>query len=324
MANALVSFLDITKRSGSDPAIGLLEETTTYAPELRSIMGRPISGTVYRATNRTLPTVAFRSANNGSDTVKSTYSQNLSECFIIDAQVQADKAVIDAEAKSGLNQSVGDLMFDEAQGVLMATGITIGAQFYYGTSADKNGFGGIQSLTNKLNTAIGAGAAPAVIGAGGVAANVQTSAYLIWENIKGVHFVWGNNAGLMMGDWRVQQVLGANSKPMTAYVNNMQGWIGLACNHSKSVARIANIDASHGLTDKLGAQLLQYIPLQIQEAGGLKWCMNQQALFTLQNSRSAATLNAATPLVYAPEPKDLCGIPIMKTNSITNTEAVVS
>ena len=87
MPNALVSLLDITKRRGSDPAIGLIEETTTIAPELTTVMGRPISGTAYRATTRTLPTVAFRSANDGSDTVKSTYAQTLSECFILDAQI---------------------------------------------------------------------------------------------------------------------------------------------------------------------------------------------------------------------------------------------
>lgn len=324
MANQLVTLLDITKRTGSDQAIGLLEETTTFAPELRTIMGRPISGTTYKSTARTLPTVAFRKANDGSSTVKSTYSQAMSQCYIIDAQIQADKAVVEAEAKSGINQSVGDLLFDEAQGVLVATGITIGAQFYYGTSLDANGFGGILSLTNTLSTAIGAGAPAPVISAGGSSANVQTSAYLIWENIKGLHFVWGNNMGLTTGEFRVQQVLGNNGLPMTGFVNNLQGWIGLAVNHTKSVARIANIDATHGLTDKLGAQLLQYIPLQILETGGLRWCMNQQALFTLQNSRSAATLNDSNELKYAAEPTTLAGIPIMKTNSITNTEAVVS
>lgn len=324
MANALISLLDITKRSGSDPAIGLLEETTTFAPELATIMGRPISGITYKATHRTLPTVSFRTANNGSDTIKSNYTQTLSQCFVIDAQIQADKANVDAEAHSGINTSVGDVLFDESQGVLVATGITIGAQFYYGTAADPNGFAGILSLTNALNTSTAATSTGPVIGAGGSSANVQTSAYLIWQNIKGVHFIWGNNAGLNMGEFRIQQVSGSNGKPLTGYVNNLQGWIGLAVNHNKSVARIANIDATHALTDKLGAQLLQYVPLAIQNAGGLMWCMNQQALFSLQNSRSAATLNVSDPLRYAPEPTDLAGIPIMKTNSITNTEAVVS
>lgn len=323
MANALVSLLDITKRAGSDPAIGLLEETTTYAPELMEIMGRPISGTAYKATSRTLPTVAFRSANDGSDTVKSTYAQLLSECFILDAQIQADKAVVDAEAKSGINASVGDLLFDEAQGILQAATITLGTQFYYGVTADAKGFAGLRSLTTALNTGAGA----PVISAGGTTASVQTSAYLVWNNIKGVHFVWGNNAGLNLGEWRVQQVLGNNSKPMTGYVNNLQGWIGLAVNHTKSIGRIANCEdvAAKRLTDAIGAKLMQYVPMQIQNSGGLRWYMNQQAAYQLQFSRSAGTaITSESPLQFAPLPRELCGIPITITNSIVNTEAVVT
>lgn len=324
MANALISLLDITKRSGSDPAIGLLEETTTFAPELQVLSGRAISGTVYKATSRTLPTVAFRKANDGSDTVKGGYSQKLAETFIIDGQIQADKAVVDAEAASGQNQSVGDVLFDEAQGVLAACGITIGAQLYYGTSSDALGFAGLLSLTNALNTGTGPTNPAPVISAGGSSANVQTSAYLVMNHIKGCHFVWGNNQGLMMGDYRLQQVNGANSKPMTAYVNNIQAWIGLAVNHSKSIGRIANIDATHPLTDKLVAQLLQYIPLQLQAMGGWRLFINQQTAFGLQNSRSASTLNDSQPLVYAGAPTSSNGIPITVTNSISNTEAVVS
>lgn len=324
MPNALVSLLDVTKRSGSDPAIGLLEETTTYAPELITLGGRPISGTSYRATSRTLPTVAFRSANDGSDTIKSTYTQTLSECFIIDGQIQADKAVIDAEARGGINQSVGDLLFDEAQAVLQAATITIGTQFYYGTNADAKGFAGLRSLMTALNvTSTGA----PVISAGSSASNATTSAYLVWNHPKGVHFVWGNNAGFEMGEYRTQQVLGANSKPMTAYVNNLQAWIGLAVNHTKSIGRIANCEdaTSKRLTDAMGAKLMQYMPMSIVNSGGLRWFMNQQAAYQLQVSRSAGTaITGSAPLQFAPTPLELCGIPITITNSITNTEAVVS
>jgi len=322
MANALISLLDISKRTGSDPAIGLIEETTTYAPELNDIMGRPISGTVYKSTSRTLPTVSFRAANDGADTVKSVYTQALSECFILDAPLQADKAVVDAEAKSGINQSVGDIMFDEAQAITAASLITIGTQFYYGVTADAKGFAGIRSLTAALNTAAGA----PVISAGGTSANVQTSAYLVWNDVKGVHFVWGNNSGFSLGEWRVQQVLGNNSKPMMAYVNNLQGWIGLAVNHTKSVARIANCEdaTSKRLTDAIGAKLLQHLPVSMLASGGLRWYMNPQAAYQLQLSRSAGTaVTGSAPLLFAPTPVELGGIPITITNSITNTEAVV-
>ncbi len=337
MANALITLLDLTKRTGSDQAVGLLEETVTYAPELDKLAGRAISGTTYKTTSRTLPTVAFRKANDGSDTIKSAYKQKLGECFIIDAQVQMDKAVADAEAASnapaGQNWSVGSILMDEASGVLMGTYLTVGTQFYYGLNADPNGFSGIQALTAALNTTAGS---PVVISATGSSANVQTSAYLVWESVKGVHWVFGNNQGItMLPDWRIQQVSGANSKPLTAYVNNLQGWIGLAINHPLSVARIANIDATHPLTDKLAAQLLSYIPLQMRGSqvagnsapnwgGSLKWFMNPQAAYTLQSSRSAATLNASEPLRFAEMPTQLGGLPIVLTNSIVNTEAVVA
>ena len=134
MANALLTLADLTKRRHSDLAIGLIEETTTIAPELDVIGGTPISGITYMATSRTVPTVAFRNANDGSDAVKSAYDQKLAQCFIIDAQLQVDKAVVDSEAKSGINQSVNDLLMSEAQGALRGAGIAIGAQFYYGTN----------------------------------------------------------------------------------------------------------------------------------------------------------------------------------------------
>jgi len=348
MANALVSLLDISKRKANDQTVGLLEDTITFAPELSTIMGRPIVGTQYKTCHRTLPTVAFRKANDGSDTVKGTYRQDLKECFIIDAQMQADKAVVDAEGGgNGPESSVGDLLVDEAQGVVMATYIAVGAQLYYGTAKDANGFVGIGALTASLNAA--KNSTPVCVGAGGASATVQTSAYLIWENIRGAHFIFGNNSGLtMLPEWRVQQVLGANSKPLTAYVNNLQGWMGWAVNHPLSVARICNIQATATiakLSDVLVAQMLSYLPLQMRTevisnantggpnkwGPGLKLLMNPAAGYSLQSTRTpimtAATGTAIThaqPLNFPTMPSESNGIPIIYTDSITNTEDHVS
>lgn len=346
MANQLVTMLDLAKRTGSNQAVGLLEETVTFSPELNVLSGRPITGTMYKTTSRTLPTVAFRKANDGSDTVKSTYTQKIRECFIIDAQMQADKAVVDAEGGgTGPQSSVGNLLIDEAQGVIMATYITCGSQFYYGTSNDANGFIGLASLTASLNAAKNTN--PVVVGAGGTTAAVQTSAYLVWENIKGVHWIFGNNNTVtMLPEWRIQQVLGNNSKPMTAYVNNLQGWLGLSVNHPLSVARIANINLgtdSKPLTDALVAQALSYLPLQMRGevianannggpnkwGGGLKLFMNPQAAYSLQQSRSPVSSGTGTaitsdqPLKFADLPTSSNGVPIVLTDSIINTEAKV-
>jgi len=347
MANALLSLLDITKRKGNDQEVGLLEDTITYAPELSAIMGRPISGTQYKTLHRSLPTVAFRQANNGSSTVKGKYRQSLHECSIIDAQLQADKAVVDAAAKElGPEADIGDPLFDEAQGSVMGVYITVGTQLYYGTTGgDTNGFQGIGAVTPNLNAA--KNQQPAVVGAGGTTANIQSSVYLVWENLRGSHFIFGNDSGLtMLPEWRIQQVLGQNSLPLTAYVNNLQGWIGFAINHPLSVARIANInltDAGAGLTDKLVALLLSYLPLQMRSevtanlnvggpnkfGPGLKLLMNPQVAYSLQASRSAVVgasggITAADPLVFSRVPTESNGVPIVITDSILSTEAVLT
>lgn len=342
MANQLVSLLDISKRKGNDQAVGLLEDTLTYAPELSAIMGRAVVGTQYKTCHRGLPTVGFRQPNNGSDTVKGTYRQELRECALIDAQMQSDTAVVKSEgAGSGPEGSVGDVLVDEAQGVIMATYITIGSQVYYGTAADANGFIGLNTLMPNLNAAKNNN--PAVVGAGGTTASVQSSVYLIWENIKGTHFIFGNNEGLaMLPEWRIQQVNGANGKPLTAYVNNLQGWIGFSVNHPNSVGRIANINKgtdTKPLTDDLVAQLLSVIPLQMRAeilsnlntggpnkwGPGLKLLMNPIVAYGLQASRTKVTgvreEDAAAPQPSLPTQSN--GIPIVLTDSITNTEAVL-
>lgn len=344
MANALVNLLDVAKRKGNDQTVGLLEDTLTYAPELGAIMGRPIVGTQYKTLHRALPTVAFRKANDGSDTVKGAYRQELKETAIIDAQVQLDKAVADAEVvNAGPEGSLSDLKFDEAQGVIMGAYITVGAQMYYGVNNDANGFAGIASITASINAAKNAN--PVVVSATGSTASIQSSAYLIWENIKGAHFIFGNSTGLNMDEeWRVQQVLGNNGKPMTAYVNNLQGWIGFAVNHPLSVARICNINKgtdSKPLTDAYVAQALSLLPLQMRAeynanmngAGpskfgpGLKLLMNGITAWGLQASRTATTDKAGSTdgaQTYPKLPSESNGIPIIITDSIVNTESVLT
>lgn len=319
MANQLISLLDLTKRTGSDQAVGIVEETITVAPELNTLMGRPIAGRTYFVTSRTLPTVGFRQANQGSNTVKSTYTQKAQQCYIIDGQVQMDKAIADVDAKTNLDANggpvgLGNILGDEANAVTAAAFISVGAQFYYGTGTggDANGFGGLQAFYDTGNMEVSAGGTP----------GATTSVYIVWENIKGVHFVFGNQMGITLGlpEWRVQQVLDSNSKPYTAYVNNIQGWIGLATHHTRSVARIKLVDSTHAATDKLIAQAISKFPLAMRT--GLKIFMNPNAAYYLQNSRSAAStgLTSSNPLAYASLPVESCGVPITLTNSLVDTE----
>jgi len=91
---SMTTLLDIAKRNASDSVAGLLDEVSRQVPEVSGMVrdrgqmitvpnmaaARTIAGIQYKTLVRTgLPTVAFRSANNGSDPSKSTVENRLVE-----------------------------------------------------------------------------------------------------------------------------------------------------------------------------------------------------------------------------------------------------
>ena len=321
MADKFLTLLDITKRNGTDQSVGLVEEVNTESPEIREISGRPIAGTTYKTRVRTaLPAgPAFRQANEGSDTIASAYTQKLSQCFFMDGVINVDESVADAPEEGGRE----GVLADEAVGVMSQKSIALGTQFYYGTDADAKGFAGLNASYDATNC---------LIKAGGTTSSVQTSAWIIWNDLKGVHFIFGNNTGLQMNPWTRQQITDANGKKFFAWVNNVSGWIGLSFNHTKSAIRIANCEdaTNKNLSDAVISRALELLPLNIRRSGGLKILVNRKGLGQLQRSRSVTIFTGAVGKAtgsietVAPLPTEAFNVPIICTDSITNTEAVVA
>lgn len=330
---ATLTLLDIAKRTGSDREIGLIEDVITFAPEVAVMAARPIQGVTFKTTLRTnYGTAAFRNVGAGATPVKSTYQQKLAECFFLDTPLQVDEAIPDSE-----DRSVGDVLADEVQGIVAATGITIGSQLYYGTAADAGGFQGlvnfIGSSSTQTVTAAGTGA-------------VTTSAWLVYLDLKGCHFVVGRTGSghpvgdpgqpsgepavvaspFQMPEWSKQQVaIGTAGKVAMAFVTNLKGWIGLAYGSNYSAFRVRNISlasAASYMTDALGAQLLSKVPLHIRNSGRLRWLMNRDAAFSLQSSRTPTTTigNPGPTGYFPPMPTECQGISITVTDSIVSTE----
>lgn len=313
MAN--LTLLDLAARSGSDALTGLIEDVTTFAPEMSAIPAVPRSGTSYKITRRTaLPATSFRDVNEGSIPVKSTYTQELKEMYFVDTQLEVDEAIVKAD-----DRSLGDILADEAVGAVRSAGLHIGEQVYSGVSNDAKGFTGLKSI-------IGA-ASDLEITAGGSGGDC-TSAYLVWLDNQGVHFDVGLNGSMELTPWQKQQIIksgsGATAKKLMAYVANLSFFIGLAVGSDKSAYRIRLIDedsSSNYLTDALGAQLLSKVP--VGRRFGLRWFMNRTAAYTLQLSRSAVGQTPADSggaAAFAPMPTELQGIPITITDSIPNDE----
>lgn len=319
MADKFLTLLDLAKFNGSDEAIGVIDEVNTYSPELNSLMGRPINGTTFKFTKKVSNPAgpAFRNVNEGSDLIAASYKQEIGQCFFMDAQMQVDEAIVKGQLSEG--GSLGGVLAREAAAVIQQKAINIGSQFYNGVSADAKGFQGLVSNYD---------ATSCLVKAGGTTANVQTSVWLVWNNVQGVHWVFGNNTSIEVDEWRKQTVKDSNSKSFTAWVNNASGFMGLGFGHSKCAVRIANCEdaTNKRLHDLLVSEALTKMPLFMQMGGGLKLFMNQQARLQLQKSRSIvnASGSAAGTLITAPTPTESLGIPIVVTDSITNTEAVVA
>lgn len=312
---AMLTLMEVAKRNNTSNLVGLLEEVTTFAPELQEILGITIPGTTYKTRIRkSYPAVGFRAANQGTALAASTYDRATKECFIIDSQLQVDQAVADSPEEGGADL----LMADEAIGVMRQLAITIGTQVWGGIQAgSKYGFQGLASQVD----------ASLVLDGGGTAAN-SASVFGVWNNEQGVHFVFGGEKGIDIGtNWRLQQVLDSNGLPFTAYVNNLYGWMGLAVEHTKSIGRLKNCDgtsAAKTVSDANLATLLAKYPVGYKPS---KWFMNRPSALQLQLSRSFVSGTNGTVTgadaksstgreVTAPWPTESNGIPIVVTDSI--------
>lgn len=320
MADRFLTLLDITKRDNCDEAIGLIEEVNTVAPEIALLMGRPINGTTYLAKRRkALPAgPIFRNANEGVDVVSSQYEQVLSQCFFLDGQLQIDEAILQAGKGSGNSQAA--ILADESSGIMQQKAISLGDQFYRGTTADAKGFVGLQGLYGGATSAY-------EVDVTGSTSGSRSSAWLIWNHPQGVHWIFGNNSGLMLGEWFRQQVLDSSNKKFIALCNNLSGYIGLGFGHTKSIIRIKNIENTSGkyLTDAHVADALSKMPGFMESQPGLRLLMNRTARLTLQKSRSTVNTSGTQKtdsgiLQFAPLPTESNGIPIIVTDSLPQTE----
>lgn len=326
------TLLDIAKLNGNDKVVGLIEENQVFAPELSVVPGRTIRGTSYRTVARdTYPGVGFRRANEGVTYTKSTFLNRLHECFILSGNVRVDVAVAAAhedgpEAFKGI----------EASGVMKQTLIDVGSQFFYGVSADSKGFPGLNAMHTAFETELTARSIDTLtVDAGGTTATTGSSVYGVKFGTEGVQFIFGNDQGLTLGEWFRQMVNdGTAGQDYLAECASMNAWIGLQAATPYCIGRLkdATEDAGKGVTDSLLEDLLAKYPVgYVPDV----WFMTRRSRRQLQKSRSVVlssgvpqiSQSAAAKLktgqdVVAPLPTEACGIPIIVTDSLVNTETL--
>ena len=322
MAN--LTLLDLITLQRNDPLTGLVEDVTTYAPEMSTIPVTVRPGITYYIAKRTaLPTSGFRDVNQGIASSKSAYKKEVKEMFPIDVQVSVDELIV-----KGDDRSIGDVLSMEAQGALQSTLITVGNQTYYGQANDgSNGFVGLRAQL--VSTASVGGTTN------------STTAYALWLNPHGVSYDVGRDGVIAMPPFQRQQVVApVGTGTIFAWVSNISFYVGLSVKSNYSVYGVTGITThttgsgagyfqngqntvyDQSMSDRAAASLVAQIPLV--RRNGLTWFLNRTSHFLLQQSRAAINFQAAaaenaTP-AWSSRPTFCEGFPVIVTDSISNTE----
>jgi hypothetical protein len=298
------TLLDISTINGSDALTGLIKETNKVCPEVRLGAARTIKGVHYKTLVRTsLPTVGFRNANEGTAVSKSTYENRIVECFTFNPPWECDKSVADRHDK-GKNAYLAL----EGEAVMEAAMISLGRQFYYGTAADAKGFPGLNQMVDSTM----------VVDAGGTTDDTASSVWGVRFGPQHVQWVWGEEGLFELSEISDHRVVDANGNPYLLYHQEILAYPGLQVGSIYSAARLCNLtaDSGKGLTDDLVFELLGKFPSGTAPDVLL---MSRRSLEQLRKSRTAVNMVGAP----APVPPDVSGIPIVTTDSIVNTEALV-
>jgi hypothetical protein len=313
MADVYTSLADLVKINDMNLADLEISDLLQDAPLLAALAADVASnGTDHKYLKETgAPVVGFRAANDGRENKASADTLVTINLKILDASFLCDKALADAYrkgsaaylAREGKRHMKAAFYHAEKQ-LIMGTG----------TGGDSGGFTGLVNAAT-----IDAVADAMVVNAGGDSANACTTVFAIRTNDAGTDctVITGNDGQIDMGDTVVQRVAGATTGHYPAYFTPISSWLGLQIGSAYSVGRIVNLDFDHMLDDDMISDLLSKFPAG-REPNLL--VMNRTSRKQLQQSRTATNQTGAP----APFPTEAFGVPIVVTEGITNTIAVVA
>ena len=277
------------------------------APVLAALSAFSVPGTQLKYMKKTAdPSVGFRALNDGVDNDVATYSQVSVDLAIADASFN-----IDIAAAEGYRLGAAAFIALQMRNHMQAMMAKIEDELINGD----NGSNGFASLSDELDAV----ADTTVISAGGTTADTGSSVYLIRSGFNDTQVAWGNEGVIEAKDTTIVRTSGSTTGTFPSYYTAVTGYCGLIYGSSYSAGRIANIteDSGKGLTDALIAEALSKFPAG---RGPNILAMNRRSLFQLQNSRTATNATGAP----APYPAEAFGVPIIVTDQISSTEALIS
>ena len=248
----------------------------------------------------------FRAVNTGITNAAGQSELVTVTLKFLDAAFDRDIAVI---AASGNPERY---MTNETAKSLRAAFSNAEKQIINGTGNDAGGFSGLATALASLGDY--------VIGGGDATADEVTSVYAVRSGDDGVAAVVAGGGEISVSDpYDVRVQPDGADVAYSAKRVDANAWMGLQLGSSFDAARLANIGtgASNTLDDD---KLSNLIALAKADMPFTHLVMNRTARKQLQQSRTATNPTGAP----APFPTEAFGVPIVTTDSIVNTEAVVS
>lgn len=288
-------------------------EVRAAAPVIASLPAIPASnGIVHKQSVMTqLPVVGFRAENAGRDFDHSVDRVDTVDLKILDWSWMVDKAVADSSRLAGGREAY---IAREGMRHVKSALFTLEQQWINGTANDATGFNGLADSGN-----LDAIADEMVVNAGGTTASTASSVYLIRKNSAECGLVYKGDGAVELGETVTQNFVDGSGKNLPAYYTPGCGWFAGFFGSLYSVVRIVNLteDPDKGLTDDLIYQALERFP-----AGHSPdmMIMNRRSQFQLRASRTATNATGAP----APLVSEAAGVPIMTTDAILSTEAIVA
>ena len=330
LAAGQLTLADWAKRqdpNGQVPTVAeLLSQTNEILEDAVFSEGNLPTG--HRVVIRTgLPTVYWRSINQGVPVSKATTAQVDESCGILEARSHIDVEL----AKLNGNTAAFRLSEDRAflEGMNQAQAQTM---FYGNPGTDPRQYLGLAARYGVIS---GAGNAQNIIDAGGTG-SVNTSIYLVVWGQETVFcpFPKGSTAGLQHKDLGEESVPDTNNNFYQALRTLYQWKNGLVVKDWRYVVRICNIDVTKLTTESGAADLVKLMSRALDRIPNLNmgraaFYMNRtvfsmlriQALNKSQNAISIR--DAVNQFGVAAKWADFLGVPLRKVDQLLNTESRV-
>jgi hypothetical protein len=289
----------------------MLSDVLDQAPVVARLAARTVRSNTFVYSKKTAnPAVGFRAVNDGIENTVGTYTQVTNTLRFLDASFAVDEAAALVDERG-----VDHIMGIEAAAHLRQAMAEIEEQIFYGTTTggQSTGFDGLANQANLNST----GDAQ-VVNATGTTANTGSSVWLLRTGEEDLQLLWGNQGEITIGERARVERAGSSQGRYWALAHAIHGWCGLKIGNIFSAVRICNLtaDSGKGLTDALISQAIERFPAS---AGPQMIVMNRRSLGQLQRSRTATNPTGAP----APFPTEAFGVPVVVTDRILSTEALL-